>query len=97
MRTLGVGMIGFGFILFILLTSNPFARISPAPLEGMDLNPVLQDPGLAVHPPLLYTGYVGFSIAFCFAMAALMEKKVDAAWAAVLRPWVLAAWVASPA
>ncbi|MCE9507674.1 MAG: heme lyase CcmF/NrfE family subunit [Alphaproteobacteria bacterium] len=94
-RVLAVqGMIGFGFILFILLTSNPFLRITPAPIEGMDLNPVLQDPGLAIHPPLLYTGYVGFSIAFCFAVAALIEKKVDSAWAAHLRPWVLAAWVA---
>ncbi len=94
-RVLSVqGMIGFGFLLFILMTSNPFARLFPVPMEGMDLNPVLQDPGLAVHPPLLYTGYVGFSITFCFAMAALMEKKVDAAWAATLRPWVLAAWIA---
>jgi cytochrome c-type biogenesis protein CcmF len=94
-RVLAVqGMIGFGFILFILLTSNPFLRISPAPLEGMDLNPVLQDLGLAIHPPLLYAGYVGFSIAFCFAVAALIEKKVDAGWAALIRPWVLAAWIA---
>jgi cytochrome c-type biogenesis protein CcmF len=94
-RVLGVqGMISFGFILFIILTSDPFARLSPVPTEGMDLNPVLQDPGLAVHPPLLYTGYVGFSIAFCFAMAALIDKKVDAAWAALVRPWVLAAWIA---
>jgi cytochrome c-type biogenesis protein CcmF len=94
-RVLGVqGMIGFGFILFILFTSNPFAQLSPVPPEGMDLNPVLQDIGLAVHPPLLYTGYVGFSIAFCFAMAALAAKKVDAAWASHARPWALAAWVA---
>jgi cytochrome c-type biogenesis protein CcmF len=94
-RVLAVqGMIGFGFILFVLLTSNPFLRVSPAPLEGMDLNPVLQDLGLAVHPPLLYAGYVGFSIAFCFAVAALIEKKVDSEWAALVRPWVLAAWVA---
>lgn len=88
------GMIGFGFLLFVILTSNPFIRVSPVPPEGMDLNPVLQDPGLAIHPPLLYTGYVGFSIAFCFAIAALAEKKVDAAWAALVRPWVLAAWIA---
>ena len=94
-RVLGVqGMISFGFTLFIVLTSSPFARLSPVPLEGMDLNPILQDPGLAVHPPLLYTGYVGFSITFCFAMAALAERKVDAAWAALVRPWVLAAWIA---
>lgn len=94
-RVLSVqGMICFGFLLFILFTSNPFLRISPAPVEGLGLNPVLQDPALAVHPPLLYTGYVGFSIAFCFAAAALLERRVDAAWAAVLRPWVLAAWIA---
>lgn len=94
-HVLGIqGMISFGFILFIICTSNPFARIIPAPEQGMDLNPVLQDPGLAVHPPLLYTGYVGFSIAFCFAMSALIDKKVDAAWASLARPWVLAAWTA---
>ncbi len=88
------GMIAAGFLLFILFTSNPFQQISPAPAEGMDLNPLLQDIGLAIHPPLLYTGYVGFSIAFCFAMAALVNKKVDAKWASHLRPWVLSAWVA---
>jgi cytochrome c-type biogenesis protein CcmF len=94
-RVLSVqGMICFGFLLFILLTSNPFLRLVPAAPEGLGLNPLLQDPALAVHPPLLYTGYVGFSIAFCFAAAALIEKRVDAAWAGVLRPWVLAAWIA---
>jgi cytochrome c-type biogenesis protein CcmF len=81
------------FLLFILLTSNPFARLDPAPLEGQDLNPVLQDIGLAIHPPLLYLGYVGFSITFAFAAAALIEGRLDAAWARWVRPWVLVAWV----
>jgi cytochrome c-type biogenesis protein CcmF len=82
----------FAFLIFILATSNPFARVSPAPLEGQDLNPVLQDPGLAIHPPLLYVGYVGFSIAFSFAMGALIEGRIDAVWARAVRPWTLAAW-----
>ena len=81
------------FYLFVLLTSNPFARIARAPMEGRDLNPILQDPGLAIHPPLLYLGYVGFSIAFSFAVAALIEGRIDAAWARWVRPWTLAAWV----
>ncbi|TPW32774.1 heme lyase CcmF/NrfE family subunit [Pararhizobium mangrovi] len=80
------------FLLFILLTSNPFARLDPAPLEGQDLNPILQDYGLAVHPPLLYLGYVGFSITFAFAVAALIDGHIDAAWARWVRPWALAAW-----
>ncbi|MCB5202840.1 heme lyase CcmF/NrfE family subunit [Neorhizobium sp. T786] len=80
------------FTLFILLTSNPFARLSPAPAEGQDLNPVLQDLGLAVHPPLLYLGYVGFSVCFSFAVAALIDGRIDAAWARWVRPWTLAAW-----
>ncbi|MGG7518530.1 heme lyase CcmF/NrfE family subunit [Allorhizobium undicola] len=80
------------FLLFILLTSNPFLRLNPAPAEGQDLNPVLQDPGLAVHPPLLYLGYVGFSVCFSFAIAALLEGRIDAAWARWVRPWTLAAW-----
>ena len=84
--------IATAFYLFILFTSNPFARIADAPLEGRDLNPVLQDLGLAVHPPLLYLGYVGFSIAFSFAVAALIEGRIDAAWARWVRPWTLAAW-----
>jgi len=88
------GMIAFGFISFILFTSNPFLRLDPPAAEGLGLNPILQDPALALHPPLLYAGYVGFSVAFCFAMAAMLENKVDAAWAARLRPWVLAAWIA---
>ena len=81
------------FYLFILLTSNPFLRMSPAPFEGRDLNPILQDIGLAIHPPLLYLGYVGFSIAFSFAIAALIEGRIDAAWARWVRPWTLAAWM----
>lgn len=86
------GLISTAFALFILLTSNPFIRLSPAPAEGQDLNPVLQDIGLAVHPPLLYLGYVGFSICFSFAIAALIEGRIDAAWARWVRPWTLAAW-----
>ena len=80
------------FSLFILLTSNPFERLSPAPFEGRDLNPILQDPGLAIHPPLLYLGYVGFSIVFSFAAAALIEGRIDAAWARFVRPFALVAW-----
>jgi cytochrome c-type biogenesis protein CcmF len=85
--------IAAAFYLFILLTSNPFMRLAPAPFEGRDLNPILQDPGLAIHPPLLYLGYVGFSIAFSFAVAALIEGRIDAAWARWARPWTLAAWM----
>lgn len=84
--------ISTAFLFFILLTSNPFLRLNPAPAEGQDLNPVLQDFGLAVHPPLLYLGYVGFSVCFSFAVAALMEGRIDAAWARWVRPWTLAAW-----
>ena len=92
-RVLGIqGLISAGFLFFILLTSNPFARLFPAPADGRDLNPLLQDPGLAFHPPFLYVGYVGFSMAFSFAIAALMEGRVDAAWARWVRPWTLAAW-----
>ncbi|MDR3440209.1 heme lyase CcmF/NrfE family subunit [Telmatospirillum sp.] len=94
-RALSVqAMIAFGFLLFILLTSNPFTRVDPAPLNGDGLNPLLQDPGLAFHPPFLYLGYVGFSMAFSFAIAALMEGRVDAAWARWVRPWTLVAWCA---
>ncbi len=85
--------IASAFYLFILLTSNPFLRLDQAPPEGRDLNPILQDPGLAIHPPLLYLGYVGFSIAFSFAIAALIEGRIDAAWARWVRPWTLAAWM----
>jgi cytochrome c-type biogenesis protein CcmF len=86
------GVLGAAFLLFILLTSNPFTRLSPAPIEGADLNPILQDPGLAIHPPLLYLGYVGFSIVFSLAAAALIGGRIDAAFARVVRPWTLAAW-----
>src|SRR5262245_9913725 len=85
--------VAFAFYLFILTTSNPFLRMSPAPMEGRALNPILQDPGLAIHPPLLYLGYVGFSISFSFAIAALIEGKIDAAWARWVRPWTLLAWM----
>jgi cytochrome c-type biogenesis protein CcmF len=85
--------IAAAFQLFILTTSNPFLRIPDAPFEGRDLNPILQDPGLAFHPPMLYLGYVGFSIAFSFAIAALIEGRIDAAWARWVRPWVLGAWM----
>jgi cytochrome c-type biogenesis protein CcmF len=92
-NVLGVhGALGFGFLAFIILTSNPFARLASTPADGNGLNPILQDPGLAVHPPFLYLGYVGFSMAFSFAVAALIDGKVDACWARWVRPWVLAAW-----
>jgi cytochrome c-type biogenesis protein CcmF len=86
--------IAAAFYLFILTTSNPFLRLPQAPFEGRDLNPVLQDMGLAIHPPLLYLGYVGFSISFSFAIAALIEGRIDAAWARWVRPWTLGAWMA---
>src|ERR1700726_4552378 len=85
--------IATAFYLFILVTSNPFLRIANPPIEGRDLNPVLQDIGLAVHPPMLYLGYVGFSISFSFAVAALIEGRIDAAWARWVRPWTLVAWI----
>ena len=85
--------IACAFYLFILFTSNPFLRLTQPPFEGRDLNPILQDIGLAIHPPLLYLGYVGFSIAFSFAIAALIEGRIDAAWARWVRPWTLAAWM----
>ncbi len=86
------GMIGTGFLLFILLTSNPFARVAQPPLDGQGMNPLLQDPGVAIHPPLLYVGYVGFSTAFSFAIAALIVGRVDPSWSRWMRPWVLLAW-----
>jgi cytochrome c-type biogenesis protein CcmF len=93
-NVLGVqSWIAAAFYLFILFTSNPFLRFPEVPLEGRDLNPILQDLGLAIHPPLLYLGYVGFSISFSFAVAALIEGKIDAAWARWVRPWTLAAWI----
>ena len=93
-RVLGVmGLVSVGFLLFILFTSNPFERQFPVPIDGRDLNPLLQDPGLAIHPPMLYMGYVGFSVAFAFAIAALLGGRLDSAWARWSRPWTLAAWV----
>lgn len=92
-RVLGVlGFISCGFLLFTLTVSDPFLRIWPPPLQGDGMNPILQDPGLAFHPPILYLGYVGFSVAFAFAIAALIEGRVDAAWGRWVRPWVLVSW-----
>jgi cytochrome c-type biogenesis protein CcmF len=92
-RVLGVlGLISFGFLLFTLLTSNPFLRLEPPAPDGRDLNPLLQDPALAIHPPMLYTGYVGFAVAFAFAVAAMLEGRLDQAWARWTRPWTTAAW-----
>jgi len=92
-RVLGVlGLVSLGFFAFLLLASNPFERMLPAPTEGQGLNPLLQDPGLAFHPPLLYVGYVGLSVAFAFAVAAMLEGKVGPLWAETVRPWILAAW-----
>ncbi len=87
------GLISVAFLLFIIVTSNPFVRLDPAPVDGRGLNPILQDPALAFHPPFLYAGYVGFSMAFSFALAALIEGRVDAAWARWVRPWTLVAWM----
>ena len=93
-RVLGVlGLVATGLLLFVLLTSNPFDRLLPAAEEGRDLNPLLQDPGLIFHPPLLYMGYVGFSVAFAFAIAALLSGRLDAAWARWSRPWTTTAWI----
>ncbi|MCC7042082.1 MAG: heme lyase CcmF/NrfE family subunit [Burkholderiales bacterium] len=92
-RVLAVmGLVGVGFLLFMLFTSNPFLRLVPAAAEGRDLNPLLQDPGMVLHPPMLYMGYVGFSVAFAFALAALLAGKLDATWARWSRPWTIAAW-----
>ncbi|PZX14678.1 heme lyase CcmF/NrfE family subunit [Celeribacter halophilus] len=93
-RVIGIqGSIGVAFLAFILFTSNPFVRLAIPPMNGQDLNPLLQDPGLAFHPPFLYLGYVGLSMTFSFAVAALLEGRVDAAWGRWVRPWTLAAWV----
>ncbi|MBT9384460.1 heme lyase CcmF/NrfE family subunit [Pseudooceanicola sp. CBS1P-1] len=93
-RVLAVqGGIGFAFLVFEIFTSNPFLRLAVPPFNGQDLNPLLQDPGLAIHPPFLYTGYVGLSMSFSFAVAALIEGRVDAAWGRWVRPWTLAAWM----
>ena len=93
-RILGVmGLIAVGFLSFMLFTSNPFERLLPAAADGRDLNPLLQDPGMVFHPPMLYMGYVGFSVAFAFAIAALLDGRLDATWARWSRPWTTAAWV----
>jgi cytochrome c-type biogenesis protein CcmF len=93
-RVLGVmGLVSVGFLLFMLTTSNPFDRLVPVPLNGRDLNPLLQDPGMTMHPPMLYMGYVGFSVAFSFAIAALLGGQLDAAWARWSRPWTNVAWM----
>jgi cytochrome c-type biogenesis protein CcmF len=92
-RVIGVmGLVSVGFLLFMLFTSNPFLRLFPAPADGRDLNPLLQDPGMVIHPPMLYMGYVGFSVAFAFAVAALLGGRLDAAWARWSRPWTTVAW-----
>src|SRR5213083_2646938 len=92
-RVLGVmAIVSCGFLLFMLLTSNPFERVFPPPPDGRDLNPLLQDPGMVMHPPMLYMGYVGFSVAFSFAIAALLAGRLDSAWARWSRPWTTAAW-----
>jgi cytochrome c-type biogenesis protein CcmF len=88
-----MGLLCVGFLLFMLITSNPFERLFPAPLDGRDLNPLLQDPGMVFHPPLLYMGYVGFSVAFAFAIAALIGGNLDATWARWTRPWTTVAWM----
>ena len=88
-----MGAVALGFLLFVIFTSNPFERLFPIPVEGHDLNPLLQDPGMAIHPPMLYMGYVGFSVAFSFAIAALMNGKLDAAWVRWMRPWTTTAWL----
>ena len=93
-RVIGVlGLLSVGFLLFALLTSNPFERLHPAAIDGADLNPLLQDPGLAIHPPLLYVGYVGFSVAFAFAIAAMLSGDLDQKWARWTRPWTVIAWL----
>jgi cytochrome c-type biogenesis protein CcmF len=93
-RVLGIlGLLSCGFLLFTLLTSNPFERLIPAAMDGADLNPLLQDPGLAIHPPILYIGYVGFSVAFAFAIAAMLSGELDQNWARWTRPWTTSAWL----
>ena len=93
-RIVGVmGLISAGLLLYIVLTSNPFLRLFPAPFDGNDLNPLLQDPAMAIHPPMLYTGYVGFSVAFAFAVAAMLAGRIDQQWARWVRPWTTSAWM----
>ena len=93
-RVIGVmGLVSIGFLLFMLFTSKPFERLFPVPVDGADLNPLLQDIGLIIHPPILYMGYVGFSVAFSFAIAALLAGNLDITWARWSRPWTLLAWI----
>ena len=93
-RVIGIlGLVSTGFLMFILVTSSPFERLLPAAADGRDLNPLLQDPGLVIHPPMLYMGYVGFSVAFAFSVSALLSGRMDAAWARWSRPWTLVAWI----
>ena len=93
-RVLGVlGLISVGFLSFMLFTSNPFDRLLPAAMDGRDLNPLLQDPGMVFHPPMLYMGYVGFSVAYAFAISALLSGRLDATWARWSRPWTTLAWM----
>src|SRR5437660_9000259 len=87
-----MGLYSSGFLVFLLFTSNPFARLLPPAADGRDLNPLLQDPGMVLHPPMLYMGYVGFSVAFAFAVAALLSGRLDATWARWSRPWTTVAW-----
>src|SRR5690606_39456696 len=92
-RVLGVmGIVSVGFLAFLIFTSNPFDRLLPAAAEGRDLNPLLQDPGMIIHPPMLYFGYVGFAVPFAFAIAALLDGHVDARWLRWTRPWTNVAW-----
>ena len=88
-----MGFVSFGFLLFIIFTSNPFERILPPLPDGSDLNPLLQDPGMVIHPPMLYMGYVGCVVPFAFAVAALLGGKLDSTWARWSRPWTTMAWV----
>ena len=88
-----LGLISAGLLAFILFTSNPFLRVFPAPLDGEDLNPILQDIGLALHPPTLYVGYVGFGVAFAYAIAGMLLKRIDSAWAKAVHPWILLPWM----
>ena len=93
-RAIGVlGVVSVGLLLFVLLTSNPFDRLLPAAFDGNDLNPLLQDPAMALHPPILYAGYVGFAVPFAFAVAALLSERLDKDWARWTRPWAISSWM----
>src|SRR3546814_6242684 len=87
-----MGLVSIGFLSFLIFTSNPFVRLIPAAMEGRDLNPLLQDPGMIIHPPMLYLGYVGFVVPFAFAVAALIDGRMDARWLRWTRPWTNVAW-----